>query len=171
MNIDIDILIIIVVAVLILLLLNYFSSECSNLESNNVSESEQEIRSEDIEDIKITDEILNEMIDIVTTYSMMRQKQNEKMILIYLSTFHLFDMNYDYRSIAKLDKILEKYPYIGNEYQYPTGNMYHNLQKAIITNITLSLTRSEVVLTSERLSDRKIIELYIKKLFRSIGIY
>jgi len=126
---------------------------------------------EEIENIKINDEILEEMIDIVTEYSMMRSNQNEKIILIYLSTFHLFDMNYDYRSIEELDKKLEKYPYIGNEYEFPQGNRYHNLQKAIITNITKSIVKTEFRLTNDTKSDRKIIELYLKKLFTSIGIY
>ena len=166
MDFDANILITIVITlILIILLLNIFSSDKSK-QKDSLRDSQEEI-----EDIKINNEILEEMIDIVTTYSMMRPKQNEKMVLIYLSTFHLFDMNYDYRSVEKLDKELENYPYIGNEYEYPKGNKYHNLQKAIITNITKSIVKTEFRLTGDTKSDRKIIGLYIKKLFTSIGIY
>lgn len=167
MDINSNILVIIVITIILLIFMsNIFKSDNLIYKPNDPN---QEL--EEIENIKINDEILEEMIDIVTEYSMMRSNQNEKIILIYLSTFHLFDMNYDYRSIEELDKKLEKYPYIGNEYEFPQGNRYHNLQKAIITNITKSIVKTEFRLTNDTKSDRKIIELYLKKLFTSIGIY
>ena len=101
---------------------------------------------------------------------MMSSKQNEKLVLIYLSTFHLFDMNFDYRSVKKLDDKLKNYPYSSDETVYPEGEMYYNLQKAIITNITNKISTSERQLNNDRIKDRQVIDVYLSTLFKSIGV-
>jgi hypothetical protein len=121
-------------------------------------------------DINITDQLFDEMVDIVTNYSLMRKNNTEKLLLIYLSTFHLFDMNYDYRMIQKLDEKLKEYPYISNSVNFPKGSMYHNLQKAIITHITYQIANSERNLVHDREKDRQIIHTYLSRLFQSLQI-
>jgi hypothetical protein len=120
--------------------------------------------------IRISDETYEKMVNIVTDYSMMSENHNEKMILIYLSTFHLFDMNYGYLSIRDIDEKISKYPYYPNNTKFPEGNMHHNLQKAIITHITLQVANAERELVHDKEKDRQVIDIYLNNLFTGIGI-
>jgi len=112
------------------------------------------------------DEItLDEMTDIVTEYSLQSNDYSEKLILIYMSTFHLFDMNFPAVVINKLDLYLAKFKYDYNNYDYPQGDLYHNLQRFIITNITHYIINSERQLQNNFENDREIIYVYLKALF------
>lgn len=120
--------------------------------------------------IQIEGTMYEKAVDIVTDYSLKSTDHNDKMILIYLSTFHLFDMNFPYQAIKRLDDTLIPYPYIPNEIAYPSGNMHHNLQKAIITHITQQIAGSERQLYHDRDKDRMVIDVYLSNLFTSIGV-
>lgn len=122
------------------------------------------------DEIKIEGQLYEKAVDIVTDYSMKSTDDNDKHILIYLSTFHLFDMNFNYDSVKKLDDKLRRYPYVPSNVAYPTGNMHHNLQKAIITHITEQITISERQLIHDRKKDRAVIDLYLSSLFTGINV-
>ena len=121
------------------------------------------------EKIKIDEELYNKMLDIVLYYSKKSPKQNMKLTLIYLSTFHLFDMNYSLNMLKQLDASLNKYPFVAGTISYPSGNMHHNLQKAIVTNITKHLDHSERMLT-DTYNDRVMLDIYLRQLFNDIGV-
>jgi hypothetical protein len=129
-----------------------------------------DIESEEVPCIRISADTYKKMVNIVTDYSMMSSDHNAKMILIYLSTFHLFDMNYGYLTIKKLDDKIKSYPYFPNNTQFPEGNMHYNLQKAIISHITLQIVNSERQLIHDKEKDRTLIDVYLYKLFTGIGI-
>lgn len=120
--------------------------------------------------IHISKSIYDKMVEIVTNYSMMSNDDNEKVILIYLATFHLFDMNYGQNILTSLDTKITSYPYYPNNIQFPKGNIYHNLQKAIITHITLQITDSERKLVHDKNKDHLVIDIYLSNLFQGIGI-
>jgi hypothetical protein len=120
--------------------------------------------------IKIDPVTYEKMVDAITNYSLMSNDYNNKLILIYTSTFHLFDMNYGYKAIKKVDDRLVNYPYVPNTIEYPTGNMHNNIQKAIITHITQQIDRSERQFTNDFDADRKIIDVYLNTLFKYINI-
>lgn len=120
--------------------------------------------------IKIDPKTYEEMVDIVTSYSLLMPDYERKLILIYLATFHLFDMNFGFNSIKRVDDRLVSYPYIPNNVNYPSGNLHHNLQKAIITHITEKIDGSERQLINSFNSDRKIVDVYLRSLFSSIGV-
>lgn len=149
---------------------------CLVVQNTNLSNQNRIIQDQDttfllqIPEIQIDKKTYTKMVDIVTDYSLLAQDHDEKMILIYLSTFHLFDMNYGNLSIKKLDDRIEKYPYFPNNTLFPEGNMHHALQKAIITHITLQITNSERRLLHDREKDRVIIDIYLSNLFTGIGI-
>lgn len=126
---------------------------------------------DDVPEIQIDDKLFEQMVDIVTQYSMMKNTVEEKYILICMATFHLFDMNYDYEMIDKLDKKLQLYPYIPNHVEYPAASMHRNLQKAIITHLSKQIEQSDKQLTHDFEKDRQLIHLYLLKLFTSIGVY
>jgi len=122
------------------------------------------------DDIRIEGKLYEKSVDIVTDYSMKSTDNDDKMILVYLSTFHLFDMNFSYDSIKKLDDKLKMYPYVPSQITYPTGNMHHNLQKAIITHITEQITNSDRQLVHNRKKDRAVIDLYLSSLFVALNV-
>ena len=153
-----------IIIILILLLLFYL------LSSNNSKFITNATNIIDDNSIVIDKKLFNKMVDIVTDYSLKGNTINEKYILIYMSTFHLFDMNYDYKKIKALDEKMINYPYIANEIQYPTGRIHLNLQKTIITHITYQISRSERELTGNRETDRQIIYVYLYRLFATLDI-
>jgi hypothetical protein len=142
----------------------------TNLDSDHAIFHKYDDSTDIAEDIHINNELFETFTDIVTNYSMMRETIPEKYVLIFLSTFHLFDMNYSYKTLVKLDKQLEDYPYVPNVVTFPVGNLHHNIQKAIITHITLQIYNSERDLVNNREKDREIIRVYLEKLYQSIGI-
>ena len=143
---------------------------CTVYGQYDVNENDNFIDIDDNAEIHIDNELYQKMLDAVTYYSLMTDNHDEKLVLIYLATFHLFDMNYSYLSVAKLDDSLTQYPFTPNHIEYPSGNMHHNLQKAIITNITQHLSSSERVFTTNHDNDRPIIDIYLKSLFRDIKV-
>lgn len=146
----------------------------TNVTSNKTTQSDTETMSdaeiESIPRIQIDKDTYEKMVDIVTDYSLKAKDHNEKMLLIYLSTFHLFDMNYGHMTLKKLDNKIEAYPYFPNNTQFPEGNMHHNLQKAIITHITLQIANSERQLVHDKEKDRVIIDIYLHNLFTGIKV-
>lgn len=120
--------------------------------------------------IKINTKTYEKMVDAVTNYSLMSNDYPVKLVLIYLSTFHLFDMNYSFNAVKLVDDRLASYPYIPNNVEYPSGNLHKNIQKAIITHITKQIDGSERQLTNDYTADRKIIDLYLGSLFSSIDV-
>ena len=108
---------------------------------------------------------LNEMADTVTKYSLKSDDYAEKLVLIYRATFHLFDMNFPVVSIIKLDDYVSKFKYEYNKYEFPQGELYHNLQRFIITNITHYIVNSERQLQNNFENDREIIYVYLRALF------
>lgn len=163
---------ILVVFLAILLLWVISSTEKSRVNEEQYSNSSNgnEVECSGSNDIKIGITTYDKMVDIVTNYSLMSSDYNKKLVLIYLSTFHLFDMNFSYESVKRLDDKLVKYPYIPNNIEYPSGNMHYSLQKAIITHITQQLDKSEMEFVNEFNADRKIIDIYLSTLFKSIQI-
>lgn len=168
---DYRIILICLMVVMLLCLISSYQSDPTIAENKTEIDSSSSITNPNISSqIFINNDTYKKMVDIVTNYSMMATDQNEKMILIYLSTFHLFDMNYPYLSIKDLDEKTAKYPYYPNDTQFPEGNMHHNIQKAIITHITLQITNSERQLVHDKVKDRVIIDIYLYNLFTGIGI-
>jgi hypothetical protein len=135
-----------------------------------INDAEGEYSDEENDDIIITDDVYGKMLDVITYYSLKTNDSDKKMVVIYLATFHLFDMNYGYGEVKKLDKKLVDYPYAPNHIEYPEGNMHKNLQKAIITRITYHITSSDRVLTGDAIKDKQILDVYLTNLFASIGI-
>jgi hypothetical protein len=126
---------------------------------------------DDIEPIRIPKDSYNHMVDIITDYSLKYTDFNEKLQIIYLSTFHLFDENFGAISIKKLDESIVNYPYISPpNISFPEGNLYHNLQKAIISNITGKIVNSDLQFMNDREKDRVLIDIYLNNLFTTIGI-
>lgn len=108
---------------------------------------------------------LDEMVDTITDYSLKSDDYAEKLVLIYRATFHLFDMNFPVASIFKVDNYVSKFKYEYNKYEFPQGDLYHNLQRFIITNITHYIVNSERQLQNNFENDREIIYVYLKALF------
>ena len=126
---------------------------------------------EDIEPIRIPKDTYNRMVDIITEYSLKVTDFNEKLQIIYLTTFHLFDENFAAISIKKLDESLVNYIYISPpNISFPEGNLYHNLQKAIISNITDKIVNSDLGFMNNLKQDRVLIDIYLHNLFTTIGI-
>ena len=158
------------IILLCLMVLIFFSLLCGQSDTGSMVLGETPVSETPITPIRISDETYEKMVDIVTGYSMMSQNHDEKMILVYLSTFHLFDMNYGYLSIRDIDEKISKYPYYPNNTKFPEGNMHHNLQKAIITHITLQVANAERELVHDKEKDRQVIDIYLNNLFTGIGI-
>lgn len=118
--------------------------------------------------ICVNKDTYDKMLDIITNYSLMSNDRHKKLILIYLSTFHLFDMNYDIKSIQKLDDRLANQPYEHNNVYYPEGTMYHNLQKTIITHLTKYL--DDIKLNNNKQHDKIIINVFMNNLFNTLKI-
>jgi len=114
--------------------------------------------------IMIDEQTFNMMTDIVTNYSLKSVDLSQKLVLIYRATFHLFDMNYPSSSIELLDNYLAKYKYEYSDYEFPQGDMFLNLQKFIITNITNYIVNSEKQFQNNFEDDRIIIYVYLKNL-------
>ena len=117
------------------------------------------------DNINVDSASLNEMVDTVTKYSLKSDDYAEKLVLIYRATFHLFDMNFPVVSIFKLDNYVSKFKYEYNKYEFPQGDLYHNLQRFIITNITHYIVNSERQLQNNFENDREIIYVYLRALF------
>lgn len=172
-KLDSKIIVLIVACILIILCIVFSKKKDRNMHVPLIS-SEIDLTTlpsdvSDAPDIIIDEETYQKMLDAVTNYSLMTKDYDRKRIIIYLSTFHLFDMNYSYKPIQKLDNSLVDYPYISSELEYPVGDLYRNLQKAIITHITKNIDMSEKVLSNDRRNDRMIIDIYLRNLFVSIG--
>lgn len=120
--------------------------------------------------IKISEDTFNKYVDIVTDYSLLDKETENKYILIYLATFHLFDMNYSYRSVRQLNDRLIDFPYLSNDIQYPKGSIHDNLQRTIITHITQYIDKSERKFVGDREKDREIIRIYLKNLFGNMEV-
>lgn len=120
--------------------------------------------------IIIDNDTYQKMLDAVTDYSLKTTDYNGKLTLIYLSTFHLFDMNYEYKDVKMLDDSLVNYPYYSNHVEFPVGNMHNNIQKAIITHISKNIDSSERQLSHNKEIDRQIIDIYLKDLFKCIDV-
>jgi hypothetical protein len=131
--------------------------------TNNIDQKNKNI-------IIIDEQTYYQMLDAITHYSLLTNKYNEKLTLIYLSTFHLFDMNYAYDDVKILDASLIEYPYFPIEMNFPTGNMHNNLQKAIITHINKNIDSSDRKLSDDKINDREILDIYLKDLFKGIGV-
>jgi hypothetical protein len=147
---------------------NYTTDTCVDTNDTNGTKTKTDEKSTYI--IKIGTDTYEKMVDAVTNYSLMSNEYNLKLVLIYLSTFHLFDMNYGFNAVKLVDDRLASYPYIPNDVEYPSGNLHKNIQKAIITHITKQIDGSERQLTNDYNADRKIIDLYLGSLFDSIGV-
>jgi hypothetical protein len=119
--------------------------------------------------IKIDSVMYDKMLNIILNYSKQSNDPHEKLILIYLSTFHLFDMNYSYESIKHLDDSLANYIFISGSYTYPRGNMHHNLQKVIITRIAQHIESSERKLDNTDI-DREMLDIYLYNLFNDLDV-
>lgn len=167
MNKDIYILIIIT-CVLMCMIIAIYNNQISL--PDTTANIDIDMDENDIPSIHINRQLYEKMVDIVTDYSMKSKIYDEKLILIYLSTFHLFDMNYGIKTIKKLDDSLSAYPYYPNNTHFPAGNMHHNLQKAIITNITLKIINSDLYLSHDATKDRRMIDIYLNNLFTTINI-
>lgn len=120
--------------------------------------------------ITINEQTYQKMLDAVTHYSLKSNNYNEKLVLIYLATFHLFDMNYEYIDVKRLDDRLVEYPYYPNHMEFPVGSMHNNIQKAIITHISKNIDASERRITNDKEKDRQILDIYLRDLFRNIGV-
>jgi len=120
--------------------------------------------------IIIDDDTYQKMLDAVTHYSLKTSDYNGKLTLIYLATFHLFDMNYEYKDVKILDDRLIEYPYYPNHVEFPVGNMHNNIQKAIITHISKNIDSSERKLSHDKEIDRQILDIYLKDLFKGIDV-
>lgn len=154
-------LLIIIVILLVCAVYNEPQTVCTESKKQNIQF--------DSENITISPELYREMVKIVSSYSMLSQDQGKKQVLIYLSTFHLFDMNFSYKSVKKLDESLKSYPYVPGKVEYPIGNMHHNLQKTIITHITQHIEASDKRLTNTN-DDKKMIDDYLSRLFKNIKV-
>lgn len=159
MIVDIRFCLIFIVLLLVICLL----SKTNNINNTHDTETHNQI--------SIDDKIYQKMLDAVTHYSLMSKNYDEKLILIYLATFHLFDMNYDYNNVKKLDAKLSDHPYIPNHMEYPVGNMHNNIQKVIITHISENIVDSERQLTNDKNKDREILDVYLITLFKDMGVY
>ena len=146
------------------------SNGSTNIRSTNPSNNNNN-NSTTQEDVQINQQMYDRAVDIVTDYSLKSTEYDDKMTLIYLSTFHIFDMNFSHASIEKLDDSLESYPYVPNSTEFPEGSMHHNLQKAIITNISTCLSNDTAYqLVHDRVKDRVLIDMYLNNLFNQIGV-
>ena len=155
-----------VLFVIFILLILLVCLLCSNNDSTNNRYDNYAFR----QPISINEQTYQKMLDAVTHYSLKSDNYNEKLVLIYLSTFHLFDMNYEYTDVKILDDKLKNYPAFTNHKEFPTGSMHNNIQKAIITHITKNIDWSERKLTSDQEKDRQILDVYLKDLFKNIGV-
>lgn len=165
MQIESRIVLIIIIVVLIICVIEMTSStdDTTFTNKNNVG-------TDGVYIIKIDPATYEKMVDAVTNYSLMANDYNNKLILIYLSTFHLFDMNYGHNAVKKVDDRLVNYPYVPNTIEYPTGNMHKNIQKAIITHISQQIDRSERQFMNDYNADRKVIDVYLNTLFKYINV-
>jgi hypothetical protein len=121
--------------------------------------------------IIITPELFDKMVDIVTDYSMLKEKNDEKILLVYLSTFHLFDMNYSYEKIKILDDSLKNELYVSPSITLPQGNHHHNIQKVIISQIEQYIShKNNCKLVHDYNNDKSIVRKYLKELFTSMNI-
>jgi hypothetical protein len=179
MNLEPRIIFLLIIALLLVCVLSTSTEDNCNSKTQNKNENESTSISDKNPDIKIENGVyiieidaktFEKMVDIVTNYSLMTNDHDKKLILIYLSTFHLFDMNYGYNAVKRVDDRLSSYPYVPNHIEYPVGNMHNNIQKAIITHITHQIDKSERQFLNEFSADRKIIDIYLSTLFKSIGI-
>ncbi|VBB18615.1 hypothetical protein YASMINEVIRUS_1078 [Yasminevirus sp. GU-2018] len=125
---------------------------------------------ENAKNIEIDETIYQKMLDAVTNYSLTTSDYDKKLAIIYMATMHLFDMNYEYSSVKRLDDSLVEFPYIPNHVSYPSGNMHENIQKAVITHISKHLTSSERQLSTVRETDREMLDIYLRSLFRNISV-
>lgn len=135
---------------------------CVNDDSNNQSQTRAKII--------VDEQIYQKMLDVITHYSLMTHDYDEKLIVIYLATFHLFDMNYEYIDVKTLDEKLHAYPYYPNHVKFPTGNMHNNIQKAIITHISKNIDASDRRMTNDKEKDRHLLDVYLRDLFNGIDI-
>lgn len=118
--------------------------------------------------ICINNDTYQKMLDIVTNYSLMANDKHKKIILIYLSTFHLFDMNYDIESIKILDNKLSNHTFVASDIEFPQGNMHYNLQKTIITYIIKYLDFQKLNNTKDH--DKIIIDVFLINLFKNLNV-
>jgi len=122
--------------------------------------------------IIIDDETYHKMLDAVTHYSLKSTDHDMKLGLIYLATFHLFDMNYHTDDLKMLDDSLKGYSTVSfiNRLRYPVANMYPNIQNAIITHINNNIESSDRSLIHDQQQDRLFLDGYLNDLFRGINI-
>jgi hypothetical protein len=126
---------------------------------------------DDIKSIRISKKAYKHIVDIMTDHTLKVTDFNEKLQIIYFSTFHLFDKNFAAVSIKKLDEGLVNYSYISPEnISFPEGNLYHNLQKAIISNITSKIVNSDLRFMDDKEKDKVLIDIYLHNFFTTIGI-
>lgn len=121
-------------------------------------------------EITITDKTFNQMIDIVTNYSLIDKTRQGKYAIIFMATFHLFLQNFSAKQLDYLDQKLANYKYVPHDYVYPKGDRFENLQKVIISNMTRNLRGCDREFVTDRVKDRVIIRAYLNKMFRELRI-
>jgi hypothetical protein len=162
MNNIIEIIVYIIIFCLIVLTINYFYNNSTKNELNNNTSN------------IINNNDKQEMIGNITEYSLMSDINDRQLTLIYLATYSSLILNYDEKTLEKLDNSLSNntlsQTILFNNILFPSLDDYKNIQRVIANNIYINIIKDNKVLNMDYDNNYNIINTYFNKLLSSINI-